>query len=107
MTALREVLAVCLLLGGAFFMFLGSFGVLRLPDFYTRTHAATKVDTMGIMLMLGGMAVYEGFTLNALKLLLVVAFVAAVSPVAGHALARAAAHSGLRPWCPENREEPK
>lgn len=98
MSAAWEALSASLLLCGAGFMFLGSVGLLRLPDFYTRTHAATKVDTVGMMFLLGGLAVYQGFSLSALKLLLVVAFVGAVSPVAAHALSRAARRSGLRPW---------
>lgn len=99
MTGLREVLSVALMVSGAAFMLLGSVGLLRLPDFFTRTHAVSKVDTLGIMLLLGGLAVHEGATLSALKLVLVIAFVAAVGPVAAHALARAATTSGLRPWC--------
>lgn len=107
MSPIREVLAAGLLVVGAAFVFLGSLGLLRLPDFYTRTHAATKVDTVGIMFLLGGLAVYEGFSLSSLKLLLVVAFVGAVSPVAAHALSRAARRSGLRPWCEGGVEEPE
>lgn len=101
MTGLREILSVVLMVSGAAFMLLGSVGLLRLPDFFTRTHAVSKVDTLGIMLLLGGLAVHEGATLSALKLVLIIAFVAAVSPVAAHALARAATSSGLRAWrCP-------
>jgi multicomponent Na+:H+ antiporter subunit G len=91
-------LAVVLMLGGIFFMLVGGIGINRLPDFYTRTHAAGKVDTLGIMIFLAGMMVFEGFTINSAKLLLIIAFVAFTSPVASHALARRAMLFGLKPW---------
>ena len=95
---LQEILALFLIACGVFFMPMGSIGIIRLPDFFSRTHATGKVDTLGIMLALGGLAVYEGFTINSLKLLVVVFFVAVVNPVGTHALAKAALEYGLRPW---------
>lgn len=100
---LQEIVAVVLMIGGTFFMLVGSIGINRLPDFYTRAHAAGKVDTLGIMMFLGGMVVHEGFVLNSAKLLLIIAFVAVTSPVASHALARRAILSGLKIW---QRKEP-
>lgn len=100
---LQEIVAVLLMFGGVFFMLVGSIGINRLPDFYTRAHAAGKVDTLGIMMFLGGMVVHEGFVLNSAKLLLIIAFVAVTSPVASHALARRAILSGLKIW---QRKEP-
>ncbi len=99
-------LAAALVFGiGVAFMLVGSLGLLRLPDFYSRTHASGKVDSVGMMLCLGGLALHEGATLAGLKLVLVIAFVAVSSPVATHALARAAMRSGLRPWRAVAREE--
>jgi multicomponent Na+:H+ antiporter subunit G len=98
MTLLQNTLAVILVLGGTFFMLVGSIGINRLPDFFTRAHASGKVDTLGILMFLGGLAVFEGFSLNAAKLLLIIAFVGFTSPVASHALARRALHFGLKPW---------
>jgi multicomponent Na+:H+ antiporter subunit G len=108
MTLIQNALAVILVLGGTFFMLVGSIGINRLPDFYTRTHASGKVDTLGILMFLSGLAVFEGFSLNAAKLLLIIVFVAFTSPVASHALARRALHFGLRPWYgDENRYQEK
>ncbi len=97
MTGLRELLAAVLFGSGVLFMLAGSLGLLRLPDFFTRAHAAGKVDSVGIMLCLGALAVHEGPTLNGLKLVIVILFVAVSSPVAVHALARAALRAGLKP----------
>ena len=82
-------ITIVLVISGAFFMLVGSIGVIRLPDFYTRSHATSKTDTLGITLVLGGLAVYEGFTLSGLKLLVIIVFMALANPVGSHALARA------------------
>lgn len=83
---------------GIFFSVIGSIGVIRLPDFYSRTHAASKPDTLGLMLTILGLAVLEGITLSSAKLLLIVLFVALGNPTATHALGRAALRSGVKPW---------
>ncbi len=94
---IQEIIAVALLLAGAFFMFVGSLGLIRLPDFFSRTHAAGMTDTLGIMLMLGGLAVYEGWSLISAKLVAIIIFVAIVNPVTVHALAKAALEYGIKP----------
>lgn len=98
MTFIQNSAAVSLILLGLATMLVGSIGIIRLPDFFTRTHAAGKVDTVGIIFLLAGFAVYEGLTLNGGKLLLAIAFVALTNPVAIHILARAALRLGLKPW---------
>jgi len=90
---------------GAFFFLVGTIGILRLPDFYTRTHAATKCDTLGAGSILVGLAVYMGFEVDALKILAIAAFVLLTSPTAGHALARAAFRTGLTPWTRSSEKE--
>jgi multicomponent Na+:H+ antiporter subunit G len=95
------ILAVILILGGVFFLTVGSVGVIRLPDFYSRTHALGKSDTLGLLLALAGLAVHHGFQLTSLKILLVAVFVALANPTATHALARAAFRRGLTPWTKE------
>jgi len=86
------------LLGGAFFLLVSSIGVIRLPDFYSRSHASAKSETLGAMLVLGTLALYNGLELNSVKLLLVLVLVALTSPTGIHALARAALRSGLEIW---------
>jgi multicomponent Na+:H+ antiporter subunit G len=98
MTLVQECVAVLLMLGGSGFMLVGAIGLVRLPDFYTRTHAASKIDTMGIMLLLAGLAVHEGLTLNTFKLVIIIVFVAIANPVGAHALARSALKVGIKPW---------
>jgi len=82
---------------GAFFMLVGSIGLIRLPDFYSRTHATSNSDALGVILIILGLIIFEGFNLNSAKLLIILAFVALTNPTAAHALARAAYLFRLKP----------
>ena len=97
---------VCLVAGGLFCI-IGGIGILRLPDFYTRTHGASITDTMGAGLMILGLsfqAVQLMFNENGwvpdrwlvlVKLLFIGLFILLTSPTAGHALVKAAYADGL------------
>ena len=86
---------------GLAFMLIGSIGILRRPDFCSRTHAASKVDTVGIIVLLVGIAVVEGATINSAKILVAIIFLCLTNPVAAHALARAALALKIKPWTRE------
>jgi multicomponent Na+:H+ antiporter subunit G len=103
-TLVQNILTIILVLGGTVFMLVGSVGLNRLPDFYTRAHASGKVDTLGILMFVSGLAVYQGFSLDAAKLLLIIVFVAITSPVASHQMARRALLFGLKPWHGRDRD---
>ncbi|MEW6507541.1 MAG: monovalent cation/H(+) antiporter subunit G [Bacteroidota bacterium] len=107
MIIFQEILTIVFLLFGAFFMLIGSVGVIRLPDFYTRSHATSKSDTLGIMLIVAGMICNEGIELNSLKLLIIFIFVALANPVGSHALARAAFKFGIKPWFKKDEKDIK
>ncbi|MEX2582471.1 MAG: monovalent cation/H(+) antiporter subunit G [Gemmatimonadota bacterium] len=85
------------LLTGAFFMLVSGIGILRMPDVFTRAHAAGVKDTLGAALTLVGLMLQAGFTLVAAKLLLIWIFLWFTAPVASHAVARAALLGGVRP----------
>jgi multicomponent Na+:H+ antiporter subunit G len=87
---------VCLV-GGGFFCIVGALGLLRMPDFYTRMHAASVIETLGAGLILLGLLFQAGFTLVAAKLVVIGLLIFFASPTATHALARAAMERGLRP----------
>lgn len=97
MTEIQITASIVLVLSGIYFMFIGSLGVLRMPDFYSRTHAVSTSDSLGILLVIIGLIIYEGATINSLKLSLIVLFVALSNPIGTHALARAAYKSGVKP----------
>lgn len=94
---LRMGLAVVSVVAGLFFVLAGTLGVLRLPDFYTRMHAAGITDTLGAELILLGLVLQSGFTQTSAKLGLVAFFLLLTSPTATHAVANAAHHAGLKP----------
>jgi multicomponent Na+:H+ antiporter subunit G len=92
-----DLLSWISILGGLFFIVVGSIGVLRFPDVYTRLHAAGMTDTMGAGLVLIGLSFQEGLTLITVRLLMIWAFLLFTSPIATHALARAALHGKVEP----------
>jgi multicomponent Na+:H+ antiporter subunit G len=97
MAAAVEVLSWFLIVAGSMFVIIGGIGVLRLPDFYTRIHAAAITDTMGSWLILVGLVLQAGWTLVTAKLLFLLFFMVATSPLASHALAKAAYLRDLAP----------
>lgn len=97
MIDISSLLTIIFVVLGIFFLLIGSVGIIRLPDFYSRTHATSKSDTLGMMLIIIGLIIFEGLTLNSGKLFLVLLFILLANPIGAHALARAAYNSGLSP----------
>jgi multicomponent Na+:H+ antiporter subunit G len=87
---------VCLVAGGLFCI-VGALGLVRMPDFYTRMHAASVIETLGAGFILLGLMLQAGFSLVAVKLLFIGLLIFFASPAATHALARAAMVRGLKP----------
>ena len=94
-----------LLLSGSFFVVIGGVGLVRLPDFFTRMHAAGIVDTMGSSLIIAGLMVQEGATQVSVKLFLILVFLFFTSPTATHAVGHAALAAGLVPWTKNKRKD--
>ncbi len=91
------VLSGALIMSGVLFVIAGAIGVIRLPDFYTRMHAAGMTDTLGAEFIIFGLMVQAGFSQTSLKLLLIAFFLFLTSPTASHAVASAAHQAGLEP----------
>ena len=87
---------ICIVAGGVFCV-IGAFGLVRMPDFYTRVHAASVTDTVGAGLLLLGMALQAGFSLVTVKLLMIGLLLLFANPTATHALVKAALARGLAP----------
>jgi multicomponent Na+:H+ antiporter subunit G len=102
---IHDIIGSVFLLVGALFVLIGSVGIIRFPDFYSRVHAVGKSDTLGLALVLIGLAIHEGGTLNTVKLILIAVFIAIANPTATHAIARAAYRLGLKPLVGENKTE--
>lgn len=100
MTEIIRIIIAAFILIGAFLSLVTAFGLIRLPDVYTRNHAASKAATLGVMSILLGTFLYfylEEGHFNS-RLLLGIAFIFVTSPVAGHLISRAAYNSGIPLW---------
>ncbi|MGI9509205.1 MAG: monovalent cation/H(+) antiporter subunit G [Geminicoccaceae bacterium] len=97
MAILADIATFLCLVAGIVSMLIGSYGMLKLPDVFTRMHAAGMVDTLGLGLIMIGLIIQAGFSLVSFKLILIVIFVVYTGPAVTHALARAAQYNGVKP----------
>ena len=95
---MNETVGYIFIIIGLFFDFFGCLGLIRLPDVYNRLQAATKSVTLGTCSILFGLFLFKGFTASGIKAILCILFIILTSPVAAHALARAAHKAGVRLW---------
>ncbi|MEL6257685.1 MAG: monovalent cation/H(+) antiporter subunit G [Pseudomonadota bacterium] len=105
--AARPYLGGALCLAGALLTIVGSVGVLRFPDFYTRLHAASVIDTSSATLLLIGMAVLAPGWGVVFKVAVIWIFLFMTSPTASHAIANAAHVAGHQPLIGREAREPK
>lgn len=98
-----NALCVALVVAGVFFLFMGTVGLLRFPDCYTRMHAAGKCDTLGSLLVVTGLALHAP-PLTAIKILFVSVFIFLTGPTSTHAIARAALRNKLPVWAAERSQ---
>ena len=97
MVALIDILSWVALVGGGFFYVVGAIGLNRMPDIFSRMHAVSVSETLGAGLLTLGMLMQAGFTLVAVKLIMIIVVMMWTGAVATHALARAALHDGEKP----------
>lgn len=97
MSLFLDVLSWILLVAGGIVSVVAGIGLLRFPDLFTRMHAASMLDTLGAMCVLGGLLLQAGFGVVGFKLVLVFVFLAFTTSTAAHALAKSALASGLEP----------
>ena len=98
-----DVLSWILIGLGSFFIVVGALGIVRMPDVYTRMHAASVVDTVGAGFLLGGLMVQAGLTLVTLKLAFILLLFLLTGPVVSHALAQAALAADVEPGLSQDR----
>lgn len=96
--ALQNYVAGVLVLIGAGFALVATIGVIRLPDIYSRMHAASKAGTVGSGAMLIAIAVLAGDVATVTRALAAVAFFLLTAPVSAHLLAKASYAAGYRLW---------
>ena len=106
MSAALDVASWICLAAGGLFCVIGGVGLIRMPDFFTRVHAASVAETLGAGLILLGLMFQAGFTLVLAKLVLIGVLILFTSPTATHALTRAAMVRGLKPLLAEDGRPP-
>lgn len=106
MALVVDIASWLLLAAGGAFMFIAGIGILRLPDVFTRMHAAGIGDTLGAGLIIAGLIVQSGFTLVSVKLLFVLLFLFFTSPTSSHALAKSALTGRVVPLTFKQEDRP-
>lgn len=102
--ALQYLAAACVLLGAVFGL-LAAVGIVRLPDLYTRLHAASKAGVVGTGLILIAVALISTDGAAILRAILGIIFLLLSTPIAAHLLARAAHKAGEMPTVATTIEE--
>lgn len=103
MPSFVDIVVGVLLAGGSIFYVIGAIGLVRMPDVFTRMHAAGVMETLGVGLFLLAMVIAGGWSLDTAKLLIILGILLYTGPVATHALARAALTAGVEPILAEDR----
>ena len=104
-----NIIATVLIITGLLFFLIGTIGILRLPDFFTRAHAAGKCDSLACVLVIIGVAVFNlsdpslANVLVSIKILFIAVFVFVASPTATHAIMEASLLVGVKPWVKEKK----
>ncbi|MEH7012395.1 monovalent cation/H(+) antiporter subunit G [Neobacillus niacini] len=109
MSVIFDFLIGFFILVGSLLCLIATIGVIRLPDVYTRNHAASKAATLGVMSILLGTFLYfyalEGHFNS--RLILGIIFLFMTSPISGHLINRAAYNSGVKLWDKSVRDDLK
>ena len=100
-----DIASWVLILLGSFFTVVGMLGLVRMPEVFTRMHAASVTETLGVGFLIGGMILQAGFSLVTLKLLFLLALFFFTAPVLTHALAQACLQAGVLPALREDRRQ--
>ena len=98
-----EIASWILIVLGSFFTVVGALGLVRMPEVFSRMHAASVMDTLGVGFLILGMMLQAGLGLVTLKLLFILGLFFFTVPVVMHALARACLHEGIEPLLAEDR----
>ncbi len=93
-----DILSWVLLTLGGIAVLIGGIGALRMPDLYTRMHAASVTDSLGSILVIAGIMLQAGWSLATIKLLAILLFLLLTGPTSSNALASAALLAGTRPF---------
>ena len=107
MSLILDIFSVLCFAIGTLALVTGSLGLLRLPDIYSRIHAAGIIDTAGVGFIVLGMMLQAGLSLTSAKLALIIFFLFFTSPISGHAIAMMAHKFGVEPKARKLKDKTK
>lgn len=87
---MKEIIIAAFLMTGVFFILVAAVGLIRLPDIFTRIHAATKATSFGLLFILAGLAIFFGSITVIIKSILLIIFIYLTAPLAASVIARSA-----------------
>ncbi|RQD67416.1 MAG: monovalent cation/H(+) antiporter subunit G [Tindallia sp. MSAO_Bac2] len=87
---IQNGLIIIFLLGGSFFFMVGTVGLIRMPEAFSRMHATTKCDTLGAGLILVALMIHTGIQIITVKLFIILTFIWITNPTAAHIISKAA-----------------
>lgn len=93
---MRETFGLVLIWSGIVFIAMGVFGVYRFKNFYPRTLVVSKIDTVGNITLMAGIALRSGFNFFTMKVLLILSIMLIINPLSTHSIARSAYYSGYK-----------
>jgi multicomponent Na+:H+ antiporter subunit G len=93
-----DVVGVSLIAAGVLLLAVSAVGLIRLPDFYSRAHAVTKSETLGLLFVLVGLVALHRLGPGSAQMLFIAVFALVANATAMHALARAAFRTETEPW---------
>ena len=107
MSEISSYVFVSIVLIGSILTVVSGLGILRFPDVYTRSHAASKTSTLGVSFVLLGTFLYFWITKGHFnsRLILAIFFIFMTAPVAGHLISRAAYNTGVKLWQKSSRDD--
>ena len=88
MELIRNIIVAILMISGVFFFVVGTVGLIRMPDVFSRMHATTKCDTLGAGLILLAVIAYNGINAVSIKFLMVLIFIWITNPTSAHIIAK-------------------
>jgi multicomponent Na+:H+ antiporter subunit G len=103
MSMVADIFSWIFIIAGSVLLLISAVGLLRMPDVFTRMHAASIGETLALFFLVLGMMIQAGFTLVTVKLILIVLFLLFASPTTTHALAKAALAGGVKPLLKEDQ----
>ena len=98
MSLVIDMVTILLLLAGTVFFVAGTVGLLRFPDLFTRIHALTKADNVGLGLIVFALVPQAASVWLAFKLILIWVLILLASSTTAHLVARTAVRHRIRPW---------